>query len=96
LTADAYDKTSAQSIYEYSKKLTGKSLAETVFIPSSIANSRNRGDLGSLVENFFFVHRPESNHGPDFADAGLELKTTDNPGPRVGGGRLSQNHDRGG
>jgi len=90
LTADDYDKTSARSIYEYSKKLTGKSLAETVFIPSSIANSRNRGDLGSLVENFFFVHRPESNHGPDFADAGLELKTTGVVKSKKGGYRAKE------
>lgn len=76
MATDEYDKSSAESIYEFSKRLTGKSLAEAVFIPSTIANSRNRGDLGSLVESFFFGHRPDSNHGPDFAEAGLELKTT--------------------
>ena len=57
-----YDKTSVESIYEYAKKLTGKSLAEACFVPAQIANARNRGDLGSLVENFFFEHRPPSNH----------------------------------
>lgn len=71
-----YDKASVESIYEYAKKLTGKSLAEACFVPAEIANARNRGDLGSLVETFFFEHRPSSNHGPDFPDAGLELKTT--------------------
>lgn len=87
---DGYDKTSAKSIYEYSKRLTGKSLAEAVFIPASIANSRNRGDLGSLVESFFFGHRPESNHGPDFAEAGLELKTTGVVKSKDGGYRAKE------
>lgn len=71
-----YDKASVESIYEYAKQLTGKSLAEACFVPAEIANARNRGDLGSLVETFFFEHRPPSNHGPDFPEAGLELKTT--------------------
>jgi DNA mismatch repair protein MutH len=71
-----YDATSVESIFEYAKRLTGKSLAEATFIPADIANDRNRGDLGSLVEAFYFNHRPASNRGPDFAEAGLELKTT--------------------
>jgi DNA mismatch repair protein MutH len=71
-----YDKTSVESIYEFAKQLTGKSLAEVVYIPIEIINSRNRGDLGSLIETFYFQHRPTSNHGPDFLEAGLELKTT--------------------
>jgi DNA mismatch repair protein MutH len=71
-----YDPSSVESIVEYARKLTGKSLGEVTFIPADIANDRNRGDLGSLVESFYFEHRPVSNKGPDFAEAGLELKTT--------------------
>lgn len=71
-----YDPTSVNSILEYAKKLTGKSLGEVTFIPADIANDRNRGDLGSLVETFYFEHRPPTNKGPDFHEAGLELKTT--------------------
>jgi DNA mismatch repair protein MutH len=71
-----YDSTSVESIVAYAKKLTGRSLAEVAYIPADIANDRNRGDLGSLVETFYFEHRPASNKGPDFAEAGLELKTT--------------------
>lgn len=71
-----YDPSSVESIVEYARKLTGKSLGEAAFIPADIANDRNRGDLGSLVESFYFEHRPKSNKGPDFAEAGLELKTT--------------------
>jgi DNA mismatch repair protein MutH len=76
MQAAEYDKSSVESIFEHAKKLTGKSLAEACFVPAEIANSRNRGDLGSLVEAFYFEHRPPSNHGPDFPEAGLELKTT--------------------
>ena len=71
-----YDKGSVQSIFEFASKLTGKSLADIVHLPEGIANKRNRGDLGTLLEKYYFEHQPPANHGPDFPDAGLELKTT--------------------
>lgn len=71
-----YDKKSVSSIYEFALKLKGKALSEAVELPIGIANSRNRGDLGSLVEKYYFEHNPPNNHEPDFKDAGLELKTT--------------------
>lgn len=72
----AYDKTSPESIFEFASRLTGKSLAELVDFPDDIMNKRNKGDLGSLLETFYFEHRPASNSGPDFEEAGLELKAT--------------------
>ena len=54
----------------------GKTLSEAVNLPEGVANSRNRGDLGSLVEKYYFEHTPPNNHDPDFKEAGLELKTT--------------------
>lgn len=71
-----YDKGSVQSISEFASKLTGKSLADIVHLPKGIANERNRGDLGTLLEKYYFEYKPPTNHGPDFPDAGLELKTT--------------------
>jgi len=71
-----YDKGSVQSISEFASKLTGKSLADIVHLPKGIANERNRGDLGTLLEKYYFEYKPPANHGPDFPDAGLELKTT--------------------
>jgi len=71
-----YDKSSVQSIFEFASKLTGKSLADIVHLPEGIANKRNRGDLGTLLEKYYFEYKPPTNHGPDFPDAGLELKTT--------------------
>lgn len=71
-----YDKNSVTSIYDFALKLTGKSLAEAVELPEGVTNLRNRGDLGSLVEKYYFEHTPPNNHDPDFKEAGLELKTT--------------------
>ena len=71
-----YDKSSVSSIYKFAVKLIGKTLSEAVILPEDVANSRNRGDLGSLVEKYYFEHTPPNNHDPDFKEAGLELKTT--------------------
>jgi len=71
-----YDKKSVESIYKYSCQLTGKNLAQAVQLPSDVVNQRNRGDLGRLIEIHFFEHNPPNDHNPDFAEAGLELKTT--------------------
>jgi len=73
---EKYDKSSVKSIYEHALKLTGKSLAQVAPETVKIVNNRNRGDLGTLVERFYFDHKPKSNHGPDFPEAGLELKTS--------------------
>ena len=71
-----YDKASVQSIFDYAKRLTGVALADLLSGPELEANQRNRGDMGSLVERHFFEHEPPNNREPDFAEAGLELKTT--------------------
>lgn len=73
---DTYDKTSVDSIYEFSLQLAGKTLRSTGQLPADITNSRNKGDLGSLVEKYYFKHVPPNDHYPDFREADLELKTT--------------------
>lgn len=72
----AYDKTSPESILEFASRLTGKSLAELVDFPDDVMNKKNKGDLGSLLETFYFEHRPATYSGPDFEEAGVELKAT--------------------
>jgi len=72
----AYDRTSPESILEFAKRLSGKTLAETVDMSQVTENLRNKGDLGSLVEKFFFEYEPNSSSEPDFPEAGVELKTT--------------------
>jgi DNA mismatch repair protein MutH len=74
--ADRLDKASVASIVGFSRRLTGRSLEEARPGIAEEINKSNKGDLGSLVERYYFEHVPAGNHGPDFAEAGLELKTT--------------------
>lgn len=76
MTQLAYDKTSPDSILEFAQGLSGKTLAEAVDMTLSNENIRNKGDLGAMVERYYFKYEPNSFHGPDFAEAGVELKTT--------------------
>jgi len=71
-----YDITSPVSILEYARRLSGKTLAEAVDLNDVKENLQNKGDLGSMVERYYFQHTPPNNHDPDFAEAGVELKTT--------------------
>lgn len=74
-----YDKTSISSIFEYSKKLIGHSLNEVVdkasFKDLSI-HGQGKGGLGQMIEKYFFHHEINNDPGPDFREAGLELKAT--------------------
>jgi DNA mismatch repair protein MutH len=72
---EKYDKTNVESIFKYAELLTGKTLNEAVTLPKEVANSKNRGDLGALVEAHFF-ELPPTTSNLDFPKAGLELKTT--------------------
>jgi DNA mismatch repair protein MutH len=69
-----YDPKSPESILLAAKKLTGKTLR--YFMPSDVTNIANKGDLGTLVENYFFFINPGNSPEPDFKEANLELKTT--------------------
>ncbi len=69
-----YDPKSPESILLAAKKLTGKALR--YFMPSDVTNVANKGDLGTLVENYFFFINPGNSPEPDFKEANLELKTT--------------------
>lgn len=71
-----YDKTSPQSIYEYALELTGKCISDVVALPDDINDVKNKGQLGNFLEKYYFNKPPSSNHGPDFAEANLELKLT--------------------
>lgn len=72
----AYDVNSPTSLLEYSRGLSGKTLAEAVDMSLAVENIRNKGDLGAMIERYYFGYEPNSSHGPDFAEAGVELKTT--------------------
>lgn len=70
-----YDKASKMSILEFSKKLLGKTLEEAV-APVIIDPKRGKGQLGQLVELYFFGIENNSRQEADFPEAGLELKVT--------------------
>ena len=71
-----YDPTSALSIFDYAMKLEGKRLSDFVDMSTLPENIRNKGDLGMLVEKYFFGYSPNNSPEPDFPLAGVELKTT--------------------
>jgi len=51
-------------------------MAEAVPGLESRINKRNKGDLGMIVERYYFEHDPPNINEPDFNEAGLELKVT--------------------
>ncbi len=70
-----YDKTDKYSIWEYSKKLLGKTLDEAVGGIDGEDNS-GKGRLGQMVERYYFGYEPNSDPTPDFEEAKVELKCT--------------------
>jgi DNA mismatch repair protein MutH len=75
LSTKKYDDTSVESIVSYSQSLSGHSLDEIVTLPIGVANKKNKGNLGGMVEAHFFELTPTTS-GLDFPKAGLELKVT--------------------
>ena len=71
-----YNPESIDSILAYAEGLIGYSLGDLYRNHAEVANLRNRGDLGSMVQKLFFCLGADSRSQPDFAQAGLELKTT--------------------
>ena len=74
-----YDKTSIASIFEYSQKLIGHSLREVVGekkLQASNLQGQGKGGLEQMIEELFFEYPINSDPGPDFKEAGLELKGT--------------------
>lgn len=71
-----YDKLSVASIVEYARLLIGRTLAEATDKPRHSFEAKGKGGLGNLVEEVFFDLVPSNKSIPDFAEVGLELKTT--------------------
>lgn len=72
-----YDASSIDSIISHARKLSGKSLSQVANLPRHVSDSKNKGKLGDLVEKYWFEIFPSNvSHLPDFAEAGVELKTT--------------------
>lgn len=71
-----YNPAAIESIVAYAEGLIGYSLADLFPNHDEIANRRNRGDLGGMVQKLFFGLKADSRSEADFSRAGLELKTT--------------------
>ncbi len=74
-----YDNTSIASIFAYSQRLIGHSLREVVgeeAIKASHLQGQGKGGLEHMIEELFFHYPINSDPGPDFKEAGLELKGT--------------------
>lgn len=70
-----YNKTSAESIWQYSAGLLGHTLRE--FAPADyIEQNGGKGSLGQMVEELYFLIKNNSRPEADFAEAGMELKCT--------------------
>ncbi len=72
-----YDKADAYSIEAYAKKLLKKTLKEVLIDSEELSKIKKvKGSLGQLVEKYYFLYALNNISGPDFPEAGLELKTT--------------------
>lgn len=71
-----YNPSDKTSIIEYAKKLKGKSLRE-VCEPSILEHHYSgKGNFGQLLEKFYFGYDPNSTAEADFAEIGMELKSS--------------------
>lgn len=74
-----YDKSNPGAILKHAEQMIGKSLRDVldeVSIDEIIELRADKGRLGALVEKYVFDIRPGNTPGPDFPEAGVELKTT--------------------
>lgn len=69
-----YNIYSPKSIENYAKKLVDKSTRN--ILPEDYKNYKGKGGIGQLLEKYYFMYNPNSINGPDFEEAGVELKTS--------------------
>ncbi len=69
-----YDAKDPQSILDYAERLVGRSLR--VAVGEQISRGRGKGEFGSLLEEGYFLYKPNNRSEPDFPLAGVELKAT--------------------
>lgn len=71
-----YDISSADSIIVYAKQLIGKTLSEACVDSINVQAYKGKGKFGQFLEKYYFGYEPNSDAGPDFLEAGLELKAS--------------------
>lgn len=71
-----YNPSDKNSIIEYAKKLKGKSLRE-ICNPEVLEHAYSgKGNFGQVLEKFYFGYEPNSVAEADFAQIGMELKSS--------------------
>lgn len=96
-----YDKSDPYSIERYAQKLIGKTFAdvckeddrygqsiireESAVYNAAMENKRQKGGLGTIIEERFFHYPANDDSRPDFPEAGVELKVS--PYRIVAGGK---------
>lgn len=73
LDLDIYDK---YSIEKYARGMVGQTFAGICDDGLLTENLNSKGRLGIYIEKYYFHYEPNNNPGPDFEEAGVELKTT--------------------
>lgn len=76
---ELYDRTDKWSIFEYSKGLIDHSLRELVpdeELRNTHLKGQGKGGLEHMLEALYFKYPINSDPGPDFREAGVELKGT--------------------
>jgi DNA mismatch repair protein MutH len=71
-----YNPDDKKSIIDFAKLLRGKTLREACDESILKHNYSGKGNFGQILEKFYFLYEPNSVSEPDFAIAGLELKST--------------------
>lgn len=69
-----FNPNSKKSILEYAKRLENYTLNDKC--GNLITNKKNKGNFGTLLEEFYFGYKPNSNSEADFKEVELELKST--------------------
>ena len=71
-----YDRKNKASIIAYAQKLLGSTLREHIDITEIPDPRKRKGTFGNVLEKNYFKYKLNSDSNPDFAEVGLELKST--------------------
>ena len=71
-----YNPNDKNSVIEYAKKLKGKSLRQVCDSKILEHSYSGKGNFGQVLEKFYFGYEPNSNAEADFAQIGMELKSS--------------------
>jgi DNA mismatch repair protein MutH len=71
-----YNPEDKNSIIEYAQKLKNKTLREVCDEVILEHNYSGKGNFGQILEKFYFFYEPNSDAQADFAEVGMELKSS--------------------